>query len=82
MQSKTISTNNKNSELKTLSYEDFTNLTNQSDNVAVYKEIATGNVTPVLAWEALGELTSSGTLLETSPREVAASRYSFLCLGA
>lgn len=66
--------------LKKLLYEDFLKLSEKNSRIVYYQEISADNITPILAYEALGSDTTDGALLESDSRGGLNGRYSYICL--
>ncbi len=64
---------------KELSYERFVDLADSHPRIAVYREVPGDKLTPINAYLALEGFAKEITLLESSPKEKALGRYSYLC---
>lgn len=62
-----------------LSLEEFVNLSDSHERIAVYKEIPSDRLTPTNVFLALQNKVKDVTLLESSPKEKMLGRYSFFC---
>lgn len=62
-----------------LTTEQFSELAKESNNVVVYKEIVTDQLTPTQIYAAIEATAKDITLLESNPNEKHLGRYSHLC---
>ena len=60
-----------------LDFESFKKLASKHKRVIVHQEIPGDEVTPISVFHALQDSIQAPTLLESSPKEKAAGRYSF-----
>ncbi len=63
---------------KKLNFKEFSELAKLGQNVAVYLEAPGDNLTPISAYQTLGELSKGATLLESSPNSGQQARFSFI----